>query len=427
MSRRLPPSPHALPSESAMNPSSLSPSRRLPAAGRRHATPALLLAALLAACSGQDAAAPAAGASAPKAASAAAPAADPLRVVAPASLLDRLVLVEAGLKPIAEPLAVTARIDFNEQSVARIGASVTGRVTEMQALPGQAVRAGQVLAQLHSTELGGAQLAYLKANAQRELAAKAVERAHLLLAADVIGSAELQRRENELGVAEAERRAAADQLRVMGVSAASLAETTRSGAITSTSTVVSTVSGVVVERKIAKGQVVQPADVLYTVADLSRVWVLAQVPEADIARVRPGQKVHIELASSDIAPVQGELSWVADTVNPETRTVTVRSEIANPQRLLKPAMLARMVIDPLPAERLVVPASAVVREDNQDHVFVQVGAPAERVFRLTKVKLGLRVNGSQVVDDGLQPGMVVVTDGAFHLNNERKRAEMEGS
>lgn len=408
-----------------MKPQSLPPSRRL---SGRHAVPTLLLAALLAACSGQDAAAPAAGASAPQGAAARTPAAaDPLRVVAPATLVERLVLVEAGLKPIAEPLAVTARIDFNEQSVARIGASVTGRVTEMQALPGQAVRAGQMLAQLHSTELGSAQLAYLKANAQRELAAKAVERAHLLLAADVIGSAELQRRENELGVAEAERRAAADQLRVMGVPAASLAETTRSGAITSTSTVVSTVSGVVVERKIARGQVVQPADVLYTVADLSRVWVLAQVPEADIARVRPGQKVHIELASSDIAPVQGELSWVADTVNPETRTVTVRAEIANPQRLLKPAMLARMVIDPLPAERLVVPASAVVREDNQDHVFVQVGAPADRVFRLTKVKLGLRVNGSQVVEDGLQPGMVVVTDGAFHLNNERKRAEMEGS
>lgn len=388
-----------------------------------------VLALLLAACGAKDAPTAAGAASAPAAPAPAAARtdADPLRVTAPASLMDRLATVEARRQPIAEPLAVTARVDFNEQAVARIGASVTGRVTDMQALPGQAVKAGQVLAQLHSTELGSAQLAYLKANAQRDLAAKAVERAHLLLAADVIGSAELQRRENELRIAESERRAAADQLRVMGVSAGSLAETSRSGAITSTSTVVSTVSGVVVERKIAKGQVVQPADVLYTVADLSRVWVLAQVPESDIARVRPGQRVRIELAAPDLAPVQGELSWVADIVNPETRTLTVRAEIANPDRQLKPAMLARMVIDPLPVERLVVPASAVVREDNLDHVFVQVGSPADRQFRLTRVKLGTRVEGMQAIEDGLQPGMVVVTDGAFHLNNERKRAEMEGS
>ncbi|MEO8296837.1 MAG: efflux RND transporter periplasmic adaptor subunit [Burkholderiales bacterium] len=395
---------------------------------RRRAAPlwsavALAALALLSAC-GNGAAPDAKAASAAGAASAPA---DPMLVTAPVALAERLRVATASTEPVAEPLRVVASIDFNEQAVARIGASVTGRVTDLQAVPGQAVRAGEVLAQLHSAELGGSQLAYLKANAQRELALKAVERARLLLAADVIGSAELQRRENELGIAEVERRAAADQLRVMGVPAGAIAQTASTGAITSISSVVSTVNGVVVDRKITKGQVVQPADVLFTVADLSRVWVVAQVPESEVARVRPGQNVHIEVAANGVEALRGQLVWVADTVNPETRTVTVRTEIDNPKRHLKPAMLATMVIEPLPIERLVVPASAVVREDNLDHVFVRTGGDAARTYRLTRVKLGMETSGLRVVESGLAGGEKIVIDGAFHLNNERKRAEMEGS
>ncbi len=381
---------------------------------------ALLSMAMLAACGDKAATAkaPPTTASAP---------ADPTLVTAPASLAARLRVASVGTEPVASPLQVVGRIDFDEQHVARIGASVTGRVTDMQAMPGQTVKSGDVLAQLHSAELGTAQLALLKASAQRELAAKAVDRAKLLLAADVIGSAELQRRENELGIAEVERRAAADQLRVMGVSPAAIAQTVASGAITSTSSVVSTVSGVVVERQITKGQVVQPADVLYTVADLSRVWVVAQVPESEVARVRAGQDVRIEVSANGVATLRGKLVWVADTVNPETRTVTVRSEVDNPKRQLKPAMLATMRIEPLPVDKLVVPAAAVVREDNLDHVFVQVepsvGEAKAARYRLTKVKLADETSGVRVVESGLAGGEKIVIDGAFHLNNERRNQQ----
>ena len=371
------------------------------------------------------------GQTAPAAAAAASAAAsvvpdDPRVVKAPAALAARLRVAAVATEPVAEPLKLVGRVDFNEQAVARIGASVTGRITEILATPGQTVKAGDVLAQLHSTELGTAQLAFLKANAQQQLAAKAVERARLLLAADVIGSAELQRRENELGVAEAERRAAADQLRVMGVPSSAVAQTARTGAITSVSAVVSTVAGVVVDRRINKGQVVQPADVLYTVADLSKVWVVAQVPEAQIARVQVGQEVRIEVGAQGVEPQHGRLSWVAETVNPETRTVTVRTELDNPRRQLKPAMLANVIVQPLPVERLVVPSSAVVREDNVDHVFVRV-VDGQDAYRLTPVKLGEEISGVRVVEDGLKGGEKIVIDGAFHLNNERKRSEMEGS
>lgn len=380
-----------------------------------------LAAALLAGC-GKDAPSSAAPASTTAAAAPRAPA-DPLLVAPPAALQQRLRTASVERRLVTEPLSVVGRIDFDEQSVARIGSSVTGRITELVGVPGQTVAAGQLLAQLNSAELGTAQLAYLKADAQRELAAKAVERAKLLLAADVIGTAELQRRENELKVAAIEQRAAADQLRVMGMSRGAIERTLASGAITSTSSVVSTVSGVVVERKVNRGQVVQPADELFTVADLSRVWVIAKVPESQITRVQVGQPVKISVTSSPV-PLRGRVAWIADTVSVETRTVTVRTEVDNPKRQLRPAMLADVTIEPVPLERLVVPGSAVVRESNRDHVFVR---QEDGRYRLTAVELADETGEQRVVESGLKGGEAIVIDGAFHLNNERKRAELEGS
>lgn len=340
----------------------------------------------------------------------------------PEALLERVVVQPVRRQPISEPLSVVGRVDFDEHSVARIGASVTGRVTDINGAVGDSVRTGSILAQLHSTELGNAQLAYLKAEAHRTQAARATERARLLHAADVIGSAELQKRETELSVAQVETRAAVDQLRVMGVSANAIAQTARTGAITSVSPVVSTIQGTIVERRVNKGQVVQPADVLFIVADLSRLWVVAQVPESQIGRVAVGQPVQIVVTSSS-QPLRGRIAWIADTVNPETRTVTVRSELENPQRSLKPAMLASVMIEPRAVDRLVVPGSAVVRENNQDHVFVRA---QDGTFRLVQVTLGNESSGLRVVHSGLQGGEPIVTEGAFHLNNERRRAELEG-
>jgi cobalt-zinc-cadmium efflux system membrane fusion protein len=358
--------------------------------------------------------------------------ADPLLVSATEALAKQITLVSVGKAAVADILRVAGRIDFDEARVARIGATVTGRVTDIYALPGDVVKAGETLAQIHSTELGNAQFAHLKAKAQAELLASAVDRAKLLIAADVIGAAELQKRENELAVAQAEQRAAADQLRVLGVSAKAMEKAMEkaavNGGINSISSVVASLSGVLVERKVVKGQVVQPADALFTVADLTRVWVVAQVPEGEIAHVKAGQSVAIEVPALGNAKRVGKLIYVGDIVNSETRTVTVRTEIENSDRQLKPAMLATMLIESRPVERLVVPAAAVVREENEDHVFVESSRAADGVgrYRLTRVKLGPEQDNLRAVFSGLSEGARIVTEGAFHLNNERKRKELEG-
>ncbi|WP_241673045.1 efflux RND transporter periplasmic adaptor subunit [Lacisediminimonas profundi] len=373
---------------------------------------AMLLA--LAACKPNEPAKPAASAAA---------AADPNLVQVSADMQRQLKIAPAANALISQSERIAGRIDFDEQRVARIGANVTGRVTELKGTLGQSVRAGDLLAQLHSAELGAAQLAYLRARAQVDLHRRNVERAKLLLSADVIGAAELQKRESELAIAEAETRAAADQLRVQGMTARAIEAISKTGAINSTSQVVASASGIVVERKVALGQVIQPADALFTIADLSRLWVTAQVPEQQIAGIQAGQTVSIEVPALQNSRLTGKLVYVGDTVNVENRTVTVRTEVDNADRSLKPAMLATMIIRTRPVERLVVPSAAVVREDDEDHVLQEISAGK---YRLVKVKLLPEQDKLRPVESGIKAGDRVVIEGAFHLNNERKRMQAGG-
>ncbi|HJW04463.1 MAG TPA: efflux RND transporter periplasmic adaptor subunit [Azospira sp.] len=348
---------------------------------------------------------------------------DPLLVSAPEALQAQLKVAAVGSVPVSETLRVAGRLDFDEQRIARIGATVTGRVTQISGQLGQAVKAGEPLAVINSTVLGEAQLNFLKFNARASLERRNVERAQQLFAADVIGKAELQRRENEAAITEAERQAAADQLRVLGMSAKDISQLAGRGTINSLSPVVASIPGTLVERKVTPGQVVEPADALFTVADLSQLWAVADVPEQQAALVRTGQTVEMEIPALAGEKLTGKLIYISDTVNPETRTVLVRTELANPGRKLKPAMLATMVIAGKASPKLAVPAAAVVREDNNEHVFVQI-APGQ--YRLTPVVLGPETGGVRPVQSGLKEGDGVVVEGAFHLNNERKRKELEG-
>jgi len=344
--------------------------------------------------------------------------ADPMVVTASAPLLAQVKIETSHTAPVSDTIRVAGRIDFDEQRLARIGSSVNGRVTDLYAQLGQSVNKGEVLARLHSSELSTAQLAYLKSKSQMELNRRNVERAQALFATDVISDAELQRRSNEFEIASAETRAARDQLRVLGLPQSSIDQLGKSGAIDSIAPVVSSIKGVVVERRVAAGQVVQPADSLFVIAELSRVWAIAQVPEQQVSQVKEGQAVQIEIPALANDKLVGKLIFVGQTVNPETRTVLVRTELDNKDGRLKPAMLATMLIESVPVERLVVPHSAVVREDDTDHVFI---ALPDNQFRLIRVKLGPAHNGHRVVLEGLKAGEKIVVEGAFHLNNERNR------
>lgn len=348
---------------------------------------------------------------------------DALRVSVRPEMLERFKSVPVREHELASVQEVSGRIEANEQKVTRIGAAVTGRVTEVLVDVGDRVSRGQAMAHVSSPELAQAQLAYLRAHANRELAERAEDRAQQLLRADVIGAAELQRRQSELAIATAELKAASDQLQMMGVQSDAVGRLRQQGQLVPHAAVSSTLAGTVIERKVSQGQVAQPGDPLFTVADLTRVWVVGGLPEQAARSVQVGQAVEVQVPALGLQQRwSGRIIFVGDTVNPDTRTVAIRTEVENMGRALKPQMLATMRISSAAERVLAIPATAVVREQDRDHVFVEEGTGQ---FRLTPVRLGAAVEGLRPVHEGLREGQRVVAEGAFHLNNERKRAELE--
>ncbi len=346
---------------------------------------------------------------------------DPMLVEAGESLVASLKIEVAEPAPISPIFRVAGRIDFDEQRISRISTTVPGRITDLKVILGQSVGKGTTLATLTSANLGDAQLAYIKANSYVQLMRRSVERAKALFAADVIGSAELQRRENELEVAEAEKRGAADQLKLLGLRDGTLENLERTGSISSVKPVLSTQAGTVVERNVALGQVVQPSDLLFVVADLSMVRVVADVPEQEARGIAPGQQIGIDVPALGMRR-EARLDYVSPTVNPDTRTILVRTDLDNRDRSLKPAMLATVEIAGAPVDRIYLLPSAVVRENNTDHVFVEI-SPGK--FRMRPVSLGHIARGPdgeevRPVLEGVAKGERVVVDGAFHLNSQRK-------
>ncbi len=347
---------------------------------------------------------------------------DPYVVELPPEMQKNIKLMKVGEAEIRDLLRIPGSIQVDEQRMARIGAPVTGRISDIDAVLGQHVKRGQILATVNSTELAQNQLAYIKALQQISLQSKAVDRAKALLEADVIAPAEVQKRESELSGAKADLIAARNQLMVLGMSQENIDKLSRSAQMDTFSNINARIAGTVISRKINLGQVVQPADELFVVADLSTVWAVAEVPEHQIDLIEKGQEVDIEIPAIYEKPIKGKLIFVGDIVNPETRTVTVRSEILNAKQEIKPDMLVSMLVLSKPSNKLSVPAQAVVRENDKNYVFVQI---APNKYRLREVTVDEEYRGNIAVINGLAAGETVISEGAFHVNNERKRKELE--
>lgn len=320
-------------------------------------------------------------------------------------------------------LRVAGRVEADETRIARVSSPVTGRIAELEVIEGQMVKRGQLLAVIRSTDLANAQSEFLKAYSEQQLAQRAVERARLLLDAGVIGEAELQRREAEQVQAAAEVSSSRDELRVLGMEEDAITRLEKTRTVNSISHVLATIDGSVMERKVTLGQVVQPAETVFVLADLSKVWLVADVPEQTAGTLAVGKGVEAEIAAMPGHLLTGKLAFVSAIVNPETRTVRARMDLPNPGHKYKPAMLSTMTLQDLAERQQVIPATAVVREGNKEHVFVRT---AENTFELREVELGGEYGDIRVLLAGLRPGENIVLDGAFHLNNERKRLATQG-
>ena len=325
-------------------------------------------------------------------------------------LRSRLKFETVSLNEARETLNFPAKVELDEHNVARIGPSISGRVLEIRAREGDRVKKGEVLATLSSVELSNTQAAYLKAISKLELQKSTADKAERLFREGIIS--ELTMKERKVGFQETnvETKSLADQLRVMGMSASDIERLVKQGHIDSSTPLTASINGTVIERRINVGQIVEISDELFTVSDLSTVWIVAEVPERASSFIRIGSHAQAEVSALPGKLYDGTIVFVSDTIQAETRTLTVRMSSANPERQLKPEMLANMRIDDKTRSVPQVPASAIVRQNNKDYVYVLLeNSQLER--RL--VQLEEERNGKRVVIDGLAVGDQVVTEGAY--------------
>lgn len=348
---------------------------------------------------------------------------NPMEITPDDDLRKQIELKQPSWEEVDSTLRVAGRVEADATRLATISAPVTGRILEVKAVEGQNVRRGEVLATIYSTELPELQSDFLKAQLQRQAADRAVGRAKQLLQAGVIGSAELQRRESELYQAAAEVSGLRERLRILGLTDEALNALEKSRRLTSIMDIVASIDGTVLERKSTIGQIVQAAEPVFVVADLSQVWLVADVPEQSAGNLSIGKRVHAEIPALAGQKLAGRIAFVSATVNPETRTVTTRMSVPNANRRLKPSMLTTMTLVDGTERRLVIPADAVVRDGNNDSVFVRAN---QDTFVLKPVKLADEIAGVRVVEEGLTDAELIVTKGAFHLNNERRRLALGG-
>ena len=347
---------------------------------------------------------------------------DPLEIIITPIIQSQIKIDKADKAEISEAVNVAGRIEVQQSRLAKIGSPVTGRVSDIHVSLGQVVKPGQILAKVNSVELTQTQLTYIKAKQQIGLKTKAVERAKLLFEADVISKAEMQRIEAELESVKAEFDATEDQLEILGMTKSAIQKLSNSSTVNSYSDVTSRIAGVVITKHVNIGQVVQPSDELFSVADLSHLWAVAEVPEQQVAFIQKDQEVTIDIPALDDKRVKGKIIYVGDIVNPETRTVLVRTDIDNANQMLKPDMLITVTVQSKKISKLAVPTTAVVRENDRSYVFAQTGP---NKFRLREIEIGSRDGNMVSILSGITIGETIVIDGAFHLNNERKKKELE--
>jgi cobalt-zinc-cadmium efflux system membrane fusion protein len=349
---------------------------------------------------------------------------NPNEVTVTAALAESLKFGTPEMTDIVGNLQVPAHVETDARRIAHVGSPVSGRILRLVAYEGQHVQPGSVLAMLHSTDLSDTQFALVKAASQQALAEASVRRAEQLVNSDVIGRAELERRQAELLQASTEAASYRTQLRGLGMTETQIRQLETNRKLSADYPIVTPKGGTVLKRDITIGQVVQPADPAFTIADLSSVWIVANVPEEEAGQLKTGMQVEVSVPALRSEKLSGKLSFVSPIVDPATRTVEVRMELANAGGLLKPDELAIMTLTGHMERKLSVPNAAVVRENNQDYVFVQA---APEKYLLRPVSLGEEEDDHRVVLSGVQSGERIVTDGAFHLNNQRKQNAVKGT
>ncbi|CAG0979128.1 Cation efflux system protein CusB [Methylophilaceae bacterium] len=313
----------------------------------------------------------------------------------------------ATLREMARTVSAVGRFQVDERLLHTVTTRFAGYIEKLYVnATSQPVRRGQPLMQVYSPELVSAQEEYLIAW-QGSQALK--------------GGTE----ESQAGV-DRLMEGALKRLRNWGISDSELQRLRNEGKATRTLTLYSPANGVVLEKTAIQGMRFMPGEPLYQIGDLSRLWLIAEVFEQDMAHVRVGQKVSISVDAYPGREFSGKVAYVYPTLSPETRTVPVRVDLANPGGMLKPDMYAsvQLIADDGKARTLAVPDSAVIDSGTRQVVLVQ---HAEGLFEPREVRLGTRSDGYIEVLEGVSEGENVVVRANFLIDAESNLKAALGS
>lgn len=311
-------------------------------------------------------------------------------------------------------LSVTGNISHNQERVFNVTPRLRGRVVEVYASLGSSVSQGNRLALLDSTELGEAKVEYLKSQTLLDLSKANYEREKSLFDQKIAAKKDVLAAEAEYRKVEAEARTLHERLRLYGLSEEAIAKLDSSP---SRYVLTAPGPGVVVEKEITLGEVIEAGKKVFTISDLSTVWVLLSVYEKDMPKIRNGTPVKIKTESNPGEIFTGKIAYIGDTLDTQSRTVPIRIVVPNPGRRLKPGMFATAEIETPAASgtALVIPSVAIQKIEGKPVAFVREG---EGQFQKRDLELGREIRGRVEVKSGLKEGDQVVTEGSFTLKSE---------
>ncbi len=351
--------------------------------------------------------------------------------------------VEAAQMWVLRPtITAPARVGFNTETMAHVGSPLRGRVAEVKVRRGDTVKVGQELLVIESPELGEAQADYLQRGVSVQTAGPAVELSKvawerakgLYEKSQGISLTEVQRREAEykatfaaLKAAESATTASANRLQLLGMKPAAIETLAATGEVVPRYSIHAAIDGMVVQREVTLGELVSPDRAyLMVLADETKLWVLADVPETKLMEVRPGAKAWISSGSVSQAGgkrFEGTIAFISPLVDPTTRTAQVRIEVPVTELRLRPGMFVQAEIvasdpdDPTPAAIVAVPEDAIQTVEGGPALFVPV-AGEPHVYQKRVVTIGSAIGGRVPVLSGLAEGELFVSAGTFILKAE---------
>jgi len=300
---------------------------------------------------------------------------------------------------------------------------VSGRVTQVSADLGARVAAQQPLATIYSPELADAQTTFIAARAEQVAHQQLQTRTQRLTAIGAATRQELEEHEAERAKLDAAVEIARARLALLGIPEDRTQRLAGPQDVVTTTAIPAPFPGVVTRRAVNVGQNIDPSMPLFTIVDLSTVWVIADLYERDFARVRVGSPATITSASYPGMTLRGRVSYIDPQVQPETRTAKLRVEVPNQSGRLRLGMYVdAQVGEGSPRKGLFVPKSAVQIVGSETVVYVAVDAQQGR-FAERPVEIGTENGDRVLVVSGLQAGDAVVTDGVFFVRAERERMQ----